>query len=115
MASGVLINDHASILFYLLSQVEDDVTNCQTVLEKKCKEVTVGYTTKDECDEWPVEKCSVEKKLVKKVTPEIGCHKEPVELCAPKGCGFSNVSLLAESHKDLHIEILRDLCFVTTE
>ena len=72
-------------------EVEDDVTNCQTVLEQKCKEVTVGYTTKDECDEWPVEKCTVEKKLVKKVTPETGCHKEPVELCAPKGCGFTNV------------------------
>jgi len=71
-------------------EVEDDVTSCQTVLEQKCKEVTVGYTTKDECDEWPVEKCSVEKKLVKKVTPETGCHKEPVELCAPKGCGFTN-------------------------
>jgi len=71
-------------------EVEDDVTSCQTVHEQKCKEVTVGYTTKDECDEWPVERCTVEKKLVKKVTPETGCHKEPVELCAPKGCGFTN-------------------------
>ena len=61
--------------------------------EQKCKEVTVGYTTKDECDEWPVERCTVEKKLVKKVTPETGCHKEPVELCAPKGCGFTNVKM----------------------
>jgi len=74
----------------IVHEVEDDVTNCQTVLEQKCKEVTVGYTTKDECDEWPVEKCTVEKKMVKKVTPETGCHKEPVELCAPKGCGFTN-------------------------
>ena len=91
------------------SQVEDDVTNCQTILEQKCKEVTVGYTTKDECDEWPVEKCTVEKKMVKKVTPETGCHKEPVELCAPKGCGFTNVTFNLEFDKLVHIDICREL------
>merc|ERR1711862_36013 len=36
----------------------------------------------------PKEVCSVSKKPVKKYTPITGCTKEPVELCAPAGCGF---------------------------
>merc|ERR1712083_179278 len=57
-------------------EVEDDVTSC--------------YVTKPECDEWPVERCTLERKLVKKYTPETACYKEPRELCAPRGCGFRN-------------------------
>ena len=70
------------------------MTNCKTEQMKKCKEVTEGYTTREECDEWPVERCSIEKNKVKKYTPETKCYKEPRELCAPRGCGFRNVSFL---------------------
>ena len=58
----------------------------------KCKEVTEGYTTREDCDEWPVQRCSIEKKKVKKYTPETKCHKEPKQMCAARGCGFSEVS-----------------------
>jgi len=71
-------------------EVEDDVTNCRTEQMTKCRDVTVGYVTKPECDEWPVERCTLEKKLVKKATPVTACVKEPRELCAPRGCGFRN-------------------------
>ena len=86
-----------------IHEVEDDVTSCRTEQMTKCRDVTVGYVTKPECDEvgpktppsppaqWPVERCTVEKKLVKKYTPVTACYKEPRELCAPRGCGFRNV------------------------
>jgi len=73
----------------LVHEVEDDVTNCRTEQMKKCKEVTEGYTTREDCDEWPVQRCSIEKKKVKKYTPETKCHKEPKQMCAARGCGFS--------------------------
>ena len=31
--------------------MEDDVTSCRTELMTKCRDVTVGYVTKPECDE----------------------------------------------------------------
>ena len=70
------------------------MTNCRTEQMKKCKEVTEGYTTREDCDEWPVQRCSIEKKKVKKYTPETKCYKEPREHCAPRGCGYKNVSYL---------------------
>ena len=75
-------------------KVEDDVTNCQTETMVKCHDVTEGYVTKQECDEWLVQRCSIEKKQVKKYTPETKCHKEPTEICGPVGCGFKDVSIV---------------------
>ena len=74
-------------------EVEDDVVSCETVQEDVCQDVVEGYLTSSRCKQFPKEKCSLEKKKVKKVTPETGCNKEPVEVCAPRGCGFVNVSL----------------------
>jgi len=71
-------------------QVEDDVTTCKTEMMVKCRDVTEGYVTKEECDEWPVQRCSIERKQVKKYTPETKCHKEPTEICGPVGCGFKD-------------------------
>merc|ERR1712156_1202790 len=53
-----------------------------------CKEETSGYTTKEKCEDWPRQECTVVKKKVTKFTTMTGCNKEPTELCAPAGCGF---------------------------
>jgi len=69
--------------------VQDDVVECETIVEEKCEDETSGYTTNTKCSKWPREVCSVSKKNVQKFTPITGCTKEPRELCAPAGCGFS--------------------------
>ena len=72
--------------------VQDDVVECETVVEEKCEDNTSGYTTTTDCSKWPKEVCRVSKKSVKKYTPITGCTKEPRELCAPAGCGFKQGS-----------------------
>ena len=37
---------------------------------EKCRDVTQGYTTQQECDKWPQQICQLEKKDVKKYSPE---------------------------------------------
>ena len=72
-------------------QVEDDVVECETVYEEKCEDETSGYTTNTKCTKWPKEVCEVVKEPVTKFTPVTGCTKEPITLCAPAGCGFTQV------------------------
>merc|ERR1712055_964163 len=66
--------------------VIDDVVSCRTVVDKKCYPETNGYTEKEVCSEWPREVCEVTKTPVEKHTPITGCHKIPIEICAPAGC-----------------------------
>merc|ERR1712038_120971 len=68
-------------------EVEDDVAECVTVQDRMCKEETSGYTTKEKCEDWPRQECTVVKKRVTKFTTMTGCNKEPTELCAQAGRG----------------------------
>lgn len=68
--------------------VEEDMPDCATVEDKKCKEVTEGYSTREECRTWPRKVCSLKKVTKKKYTPETECRKIPTVLCGPRGCGF---------------------------
>ena len=95
------------------------MAECVTVQDRMCKEETSGYTTKEKCEDWPRQECTVVKKKVSqtlsfnlaerwiiswrmlcltlimfqvtKFTTMTGCNKEPTELCAPAGCGFREV------------------------
>ena len=59
----------------LSCQVEDDIVECETVVEEKCEEETAGYTSQTKCSNWPREVCTVSKKPVTKFTPQTECKK----------------------------------------
>merc|ERR1719471_487753 len=48
---------------------------------EKCRNVTQGYTTKQECDEWPQQVCTVEKKTVVEDRPEETCSLRAQPFC----------------------------------
>ena len=41
----------------ITSPLQDDVVECRTEVEEKCKPNTSGYTTTTECSKWPREVC----------------------------------------------------------
>uniref|UniRef100_A0A0K2U6N8 Uncharacterized protein n=2 Tax=Lepeophtheirus salmonis TaxID=72036 RepID=A0A0K2U6N8_LEPSM len=66
--------------------VEEDVPDCQTMQVEKCKDVTEGYTTKNKCEKWPKQVCTLTKKTVKRYTPNTQCRQVPKEICGPGPC-----------------------------
>ena len=91
--------------------VEQDEPVCEMVMEKKCDGVVVDnqdqsingrrrrsiariengeqFTRQNEnCEEWPVQKCTLEKKTVTKSSPETSCKKHPKKVCATSNCQF---------------------------
>jgi len=46
--------------------------------------VSVG----EECEDWPVQKCTLEKKTVTKSNPITDCRKVSKQICAPDNCQF---------------------------
>jgi hypothetical protein len=56
-------------------------------LSNVLKNITLKLFQFDQnCEEWPVQKCSLEKKTVKKVHPDTACKKIPREVCVPNNC-----------------------------
>ena len=53
-----------------------------------------GFEQKEECDEIPVQKCSLSTANVEKHSPRTECAKVNETLCAPRGCGHKEVGAL---------------------
>lgn len=78
--------------------MEEDRPVCEVVTQTKCDPTTTPgpgstddmipnfVTKKPACVEWPVKKCKLEKKTVKKVKPETWCEKLSQNVCAPSNC-----------------------------
>jgi len=78
-------------------EVEQDEPVCKMVNERKCRDIQAPVEGDDdtgpsllslgqECEDWPVQRCTLEKKTVKKVSPDTSCRKTPREICAPSNC-----------------------------
>jgi len=64
-----------------------------------------------ECEDWPVQRCTLEKKNVKKVNPETACRKIPREICAPSNCEFQPATKVCrEEQQDLIQNIPTEDC-----
>ena len=70
--------------------MEEDVAECELVVEEKCQEDATGTgTSRDiKCAEMPTKKCSLKSQPVDKIIPDTSCEKIGVELCGPAGCGY---------------------------
>ncbi len=64
-------------------EVEEDVPNCETVLEEQCAEDKFGQ---EWCDQVPRRECTLETQTSTKVTPKTECRKEAAEVCGPEVC-----------------------------
>ena len=53
-----------------------------------------GLNSEEKCDTWPVEKCSIKKKKVKKFIPDTKCTKTPREVCTKGGCALKEVKIM---------------------
>jgi len=118
-------------------EVEQDEPVCKMVTERKCRDVQVPVSLPSEeesrrrrqageeegeeqqgvlslgqeCEDWPVQRCTLEKKNVKKVNPETACRKIPREICAPSNCEFQPAKKVCrEEQQDLIQNIPTEDC-----
>ena len=48
--------------------------------------LTFFFQLDQTCEDWPIQKCTLEKRIVNKITPETACRKIPREVCIPDNC-----------------------------
>ncbi len=67
-------------------EVEEDVPECRIMQVEKCRDITQGYSTRQECDKWPKQVCELQTKTVKRYSPDTQCKKKPRTICGPGPC-----------------------------
>lgn len=92
-------------------QVEEDVPDCRTENMEKCQDITRGYTTSRECETWPVVRCTLERRIVNKYSPETKCQKIPRELCGPASCSLEpGAEQCRKENKQIIQEVPEETC-----
>jgi len=66
-----------------LSNINGNYLN-EFALRQSDDSVSVG----EECEDWPIQKCRLEKRIVKKSNPQTECRKTSKQICAPDNCQF---------------------------
>lgn len=56
------------------------------------------------CEEWPVQKCRLEKRVVTKVHPDTACRKIPREVCVPNNCAMVQGEEICREEVSIHEE-----------
>jgi len=107
--NGVLVpvpNEEGEQATRLRRQADEDEVGENSVESDKDL-LSIG----EECEEWPVQKCTVQKKVVKKVNPDTSCRKVPREICAPSNCVFtSNEKVCRDETRQLVQNIPSEEC-----
>ncbi|QQP39252.1 Uncharacterized protein FKW44_020075, partial [Caligus rogercresseyi] len=79
-------------------EIDQDEPICKTVEELRCNTEPVEllnlpkangrgpFAQKERCEKWPVQKCDVRHKRVKKIHPESDCKKVPRQVCSANNC-----------------------------
>jgi hypothetical protein len=104
-------------------EVVQDEPVCKMVAERKCRDIQAPVEGEagdsgpallslgQECEDWPVQRCTLEKKTVKKVSPDTSCRKTPREICAPSNCEFRPAEKVCrEEQQDLIQNIPTEDC-----
>ncbi|XP_040571037.1 uncharacterized protein [Lepeophtheirus salmonis] len=62
------------------------------------------FGIKEKCEKWPVQKCELNREIVKKVHPETSCRKAPREICAPSNCVTKPGKEICHEESRTHIQ-----------
>ena len=82
-------------------KIEDEVPDCQPIVEMVCKNHTIGYLVGQECSKVTRLECNIKKKVSYKFRPVAECKLSPIELCGPKGCGVTEGREICEDKRTL--------------